>query len=451
VKVHQGHRVWRNMAVRLQLAFLIAISSGLLGTAQSEHWALLVAGSSGYYNYRHQADICHAYQILHKNGIPDERIVVMMYDDIAFNRRNTRPGQIINEPNGTDVYHGVLKDYTGKDVTPENFLNILKGNKTAMAGIGSGKVIESGPDDYVFVNFADHGAPNLIAFPRGELHAKDLIDAIDYMFENKRYKKMVFYIEACESGSMFNRHKLKKHIDVFATTAANGAESSYACYWDEKLRTYLGDVYSVKWMEDSDKENLNIESLQKQYQIVKGETNTSHVQEFGDLSISKLPVGMFQGMKGGQGAANGDARPSQPITDAVPSPDVPLMILKKRLELSKDPMEIEEIKIAIQLEVESRMHIKSTMHKIVETLVPHPKIRKTLIEKPAEPREEVCYKDAVTAFRNHCFDFNKFEHALRHVYVLANLCDKGIKTERILEVISQVCHSDYENIHVREV
>ena len=40
---------------------------------------------------------------------------------------------------------------------------------------------------------------------------------------------------------------------VFATTAANARESSYACYWDGKRQTYLGDVYSVKWMEDSDK------------------------------------------------------------------------------------------------------------------------------------------------------------------------------------------------------
>lgn len=44
---------------------------------------------------------------------------------------------------------------------------------------------------------------------------------------------------------------------VFATTAANGKESSYACYYDEKLDTYLGDVYSVKWMEDSDKVQFN--------------------------------------------------------------------------------------------------------------------------------------------------------------------------------------------------
>jgi legumain len=32
-----------------------------------------------------QADVCHAYQIVHENGIPDENIIVMMYDDIAYN------------------------------------------------------------------------------------------------------------------------------------------------------------------------------------------------------------------------------------------------------------------------------------------------------------------------------------------------------------------------------
>ena len=36
-------------------------------------------------NFIKKADVCHAYQVLHKYGIPDERIVVMMYDDIAHN------------------------------------------------------------------------------------------------------------------------------------------------------------------------------------------------------------------------------------------------------------------------------------------------------------------------------------------------------------------------------
>ena len=39
---------------------------------------------------------------------------------------------------------------------------------------------------------------------------------------------------------------------VYATTAASGMEMSHACYYSKKYNTYLGDVYSVNWMEDSD-------------------------------------------------------------------------------------------------------------------------------------------------------------------------------------------------------
>ncbi|XLT43394.1 hypothetical protein HN873_035998, partial [Arachis hypogaea] len=72
-------------------------------------WAVLVAGSSGYGNYRHQADVCHAYQLLIKGGLKEENIVVFMYDDIANNDLNPRPGIIINHPHGQDVYAGVPK------------------------------------------------------------------------------------------------------------------------------------------------------------------------------------------------------------------------------------------------------------------------------------------------------------------------------------------------------
>lgn len=58
-----------------------------------------------------QADVCHAYQILKNGGLKDDNIVVFMYDDIALNQDNPRPGIIINKPNGTDVYKGVPKVY----------------------------------------------------------------------------------------------------------------------------------------------------------------------------------------------------------------------------------------------------------------------------------------------------------------------------------------------------
>lgn len=56
-----------------------------------------------------QADVCHAYQLLRKGGLKEENIIVFMYDDIALNEENPRPGVIINSPLGDDVYDGVPK------------------------------------------------------------------------------------------------------------------------------------------------------------------------------------------------------------------------------------------------------------------------------------------------------------------------------------------------------
>ncbi|WP_395239558.1 C13 family peptidase, partial [Salmonella sp. s54412] len=91
---------------------------------------------------------------------------------------------------------------------------------------------------------------------------------LNFMHKKNKYKKMVLYIEACEAGSMFSG-KLPDDIKIFATTAANPQESSYACYYDKVRDTYLGDLYSVSWMENSDKANLTAESLQQQFMKVK--------------------------------------------------------------------------------------------------------------------------------------------------------------------------------------
>lgn len=122
---------------------------------------LLTRRSFSSINLLAQADVCHAYQIMKTGGLKDENIIVFMYDDIANNPDNPRPGVIINHPKGGDVYAGVPKDYTGKDVNANNFLAVLLGDRSALTG-GSGKVVSSGPDDHIFVYYADHGGPGVL-------------------------------------------------------------------------------------------------------------------------------------------------------------------------------------------------------------------------------------------------------------------------------------------------
>ncbi|GJV05129.1 vacuolar-processing enzyme [Tanacetum coccineum] len=152
------------------------------------------------------------------------------------------PGVIINHPDGEDVYAGVPKDYTGEDVTVDNLFAVLLGEKNAVKG-GSGKVVDSKPEDRIFLYYADHGGPGVLGMPnRPYLVGKDLVEVI--------------YLESCESGSIFEGI-LPEDINVYATTASNAVENSYATYCPgmdpsppPEYTACLGDLYRVAWMED---------------------------------------------------------------------------------------------------------------------------------------------------------------------------------------------------------
>lgn len=431
--------------VAVLLSLVLGAGAAHIGVDDPEdggkHWVVIVAGSNGWYNYRHQADACHAYQIIHRNGIPDEQIIVMMYDDIANNEENPTPGVVINRPNGTDVYKGVPKDYTGEDVTPENFLAVLRGDEEAVKGKGSGKVLKSGPRDHVFVYFTDHGATGILVFPNEDLHVKDLNKTIRYMYEHKMYQKMVFYIEACESGSMMNH--LPDDIDVYATTAANPNESSYACYYDEERSTYLGDWYSVNWMEDSDVEDLTKETLHKQYHLVKSHTNTSHVMQYGNKSISTMKVMQFQGMK--HRASSPISMPPVTHLDLTPSPDVPLTILKRKLLRTNNVKESQVLVGQIQHLLDARHIIEKSVQKIVSLLAGFGETAQKHLSERTMLTAHDCHQEAVTHFRTHCFNWHSvtYEHALRYLYVLVNLCEKPYPIDRIKMAMDKVCLSHY--------
>jgi legumain len=159
-------------------------------------------------NYRHQSDVFHAYHILLNNGMPAENIIVFAYDDIANDPQNPFPGQVFNHPDGNDVYAGVKIDYKGEEVNPENFLGVITGDESRVSA-ETVKVLKTTEEDNVFIYFTDHGSTDLIAFPDDYLYSDDLKTALETMHEKKMYKKLTFYLEACESGSMLIVNYLK--------------------------------------------------------------------------------------------------------------------------------------------------------------------------------------------------------------------------------------------------
>lgn len=254
---------------------------------QTDNWALIAAGSSGYYNYRHQADICHAYHVILNGCIPQDNIIMMIYDDVAHDPQNPIQNNLVNQYNNINVYKNVRKDYVGMDVNPTNFVNALKG-----ISIDGKKVLRSTLNSNVLIVYSDHGSTGFIVFPTGEyLYADHLNDALMYMYQHNMYNKLVFYLESCESGSMFN-NMLPNNIDIYAITASSPTESSFAC--NPSLRkTYLSDCFSLNWMKNVQRSIYNKETLNDQFLIVKRQTTRSTVCRYGDMSIGNMLVSDF--------------------------------------------------------------------------------------------------------------------------------------------------------------
>jgi legumain len=237
---------------------------------------------------------------MRKSGIPAKNIILMMQDDVAGSEENKFPGQLFNRPgnDAVDVYNGCKVDYRGSIVTAKLFLSVITGEESGVPD--GGKVLKSGPNDRVFLNFIDHGGVGIVAFPNGPLlHASALSKALQTMQKKDMFKELVFYMEACESGSMFP--DLTQNGKILAVTASNAKESSWGYYCPSNdtvkgkhLGTCLGDLFSISWMEDSDLGHMSMESISEQVKRVTHRTNKSHVSTFGDTSFEDEPIGSFE-------------------------------------------------------------------------------------------------------------------------------------------------------------
>ncbi|XP_072523784.1 legumain-like [Salminus brasiliensis] len=460
-------------------------------THQGKQWVLLAAGSKDWTNYRHQANVCHAYQMVHHNGIPDEQIVVMMYDDIAYNAENPYKGEIINVPGGPNVYPGVLKDYTELDVSASNFLAVLRGDE---AGVnkqrgGPKKVLNSDENDTIFVYLSDHGGSGVFIFPKDTLHACDLLDTITEMSMHHKFSKMVIYIESCHSGSMMEG--LPRDTPVYGVSACKPDESHYAYRYDIQRNTYLTGEFSYHWLRHCNTSDLTSTTFQEQYDILRQQMNRSTPCQYGNSELSTLFLSYFlvrpdpralygpANLNAGRAdsitqygpadlnscradsitqygpadlnACRADSRaPYRPaelnaqrsktkVTQVTPSNNVILVIYQEKIRREKDP----KIKKALQRDyiklLETRAMIEKAVRKIAEHSCPVRGRRALKDRRPLTRLHDM--KNVAEHFRSNFSEWHDEQDVgfiLSHMQVFVNLFESGVKVARIKEAITHV-------------
>ena len=286
------------------LSALLYISLAVLAihAKEGKKWALLVASANGWYNYGMQADVYHAYQVFREGGVPEEQLVVMAYDDIAEDESNPFKGQVFQSYDLRDIYEGLKIDYRADSVNKETFKAVLRGDRQAVKNLtgGDGKVIDSGPDDNVFVFVSNHGVPGHICWLDGDdMSATELYAEIQHLYKNKRYKNLVLYIDTCYAGSMFE-HILPTNIGVYAATATDATNLAWnsdcvsAAFGEQA--PCLGGLFSINWVYELLSDDRTRSTMNMQFEEAKlACTGQSFPRQYGDLSIANFTQDQFFG------------------------------------------------------------------------------------------------------------------------------------------------------------
>lgn len=220
-------------------------SGNITYPALENNWALLIATSSGWTNYRHQADVLAIYQQLKAQGYTDDHIILIAEDDIARNASNPSPGVIQVTPGGDNVYADAVIDYRISDLTPSDFGAILKGERSPRLQ----EVIEATDRDNIFVFWSGHGVPGALCWNEDSYGmTADVLGAIfGDMNRSHCYRKMLMMVEACYSGSVLG--KCEGVPGMLFITAANADETSKADIFSSSMHVWMSNRFTSTFIE----------------------------------------------------------------------------------------------------------------------------------------------------------------------------------------------------------
>lgn len=249
------------------------------------NYALLVATSSGWTNYRHQADVLSVYQMLKSNGFDDDHIVLIMEDDLAKNANNPEQG-VVKNFNGDDVHKGIVVDYKTSEIDPEDLVKILSGEKSKDLP----HVINADSTQNVFVFWSGHGMEGSLNWLDNDYQNsftyEKMVTLLNEISDKKKYRKLLWLIEACHSGSVCEAFSDAQIPGALCIAAARSYETSKAYMRDPELRTYVTNTFTMNFIRAG--MGAPDRALAILYRFLVNNTQGSHVTLFNAENFDNL-------------------------------------------------------------------------------------------------------------------------------------------------------------------
>ena len=260
--------MWDWTASRMQ-TFSAEEGSDLSYPALDDRWALLIAASKGWANYRFQSDVFAMYQLLKQHGYSDDHIVLICEDDVARHANNPHSGELRISDTGDNVYNAEAIDYRLSTLMPDDIGAILQGRASDRLP----HVLHPDSDDNVFVFWSSHGSPGSLDFGGQQSMTYQKMNQI---LETTPHRKLLFTIEACYSGGL--GEYCQGLPGTLFITSANPYETSHADVWSEGVGVYLSNGFT-RGFQEAIAQNSAI-SLRNLYYTLAAHTTGSHVKVY---------------------------------------------------------------------------------------------------------------------------------------------------------------------------
>ena len=216
--------------------------------ALTDQYAVLVQGSSGWNNYRHQADVLSVYQQLKQGGYDDDHIILIIDKALANDAKNTDPGAVRSSADGPNLLTGAVVDYDNATLTAADISDILLGNKTTATPV----VLPKDASQNVLLYWSGHGnnkagsgANELVWLNAGTGQGftdERMRQTVAAMHEGGHYRKLFVIAEPCYSQNVIT--PLTGIPGVLAICGAGSYEQSFADNWNSDLGVWMRDRFT---------------------------------------------------------------------------------------------------------------------------------------------------------------------------------------------------------------
>lgn len=236
-------------------------------------YQILIAGSNGWNNYRHQSDVMALSSLLHTDN--ENIITTFMTDDLTNSIENPFPGQLFNTLSTNSEFNIYNKSYINSSIITLDSIKQLMSRFSFTS------------NDVITIYYNDHGAPGMLCTPKNKYDSDFFADDIQqYLLELSRTgAKILFIIESCYSGSVAKYISIP---NVLTIAAANSIQSSYATKYSPKLQTFVSNLFTlnlINYLNDASNRDSTILDMTN---YLSKYTLRSTVGLYGDKRYSEL-------------------------------------------------------------------------------------------------------------------------------------------------------------------